>query len=64
MNKAYKAALIRGATGGFFLAGSAFFAAAPTQGPLTAFYVFGGIWFGYMATRFAEAKVTGDANKE
>lgn len=63
MNKAYKAALIRGAIGAAFLAGSTFFASAPQLGPLDAFYAAGGIYCGYMAARFAEAVVTGDAKK-
>lgn len=63
MNHAYRAALIRGAIGGFFLAGSSFFATAPTQGPEFALYAAGGVFFGYMGARFTEAVVTGDAKK-
>ena len=64
MNKAYREALIRGAIGGFFLGGSTFFAAAPQMGATNAFYAAGGIFCGYMAARFAEAKVFGDANRK
>lgn len=62
MNKAYREALIRGAIGAFFLGGSTFFAAAPQMGATNGFYAAGGIFCGYMAARFAEAKVFGDAN--
>lgn len=57
----YTASLIRGAIGGAFVSGTTFFAAAPSQGPLTAFYAAGGAFCLYMAARFAEGAY--DANK-
>lgn len=63
MDKAYQSALTRGAIGGAFLAGSTFFATAPTQGPVFALYAAGGIFCGYMGARFTEAVVAGDAKK-
>jgi len=63
VNHAYKASLIRGAIGGLFLALGTFFALAPNISDLMAFYAAGGIWSGYMATRFSEAVVTGDSKK-
>lgn len=62
MNQAYRDALLRGAIGGLFLAGGTFFTVAPQMGATNAFYAAGGIFCGYMAARFAEAKVFGDAN--
>ena len=61
MNKAYREALTRGAIGALFLSGGTFFTAAPQVGAVNGFYAAGAIFCGYMAARFAEAKVFGDA---
>jgi hypothetical protein len=63
MDKAYKAALIRGSVSSVLLAGVAFFGMAPTQGPELAFYAAGGAFCAGLALRVGEAAVTGDARK-